>query len=117
MNGYYILGPGHVILPCISLLQWAAWMEKSDRHVARTEFDIGVIVSTVFLGLDHSFRDNGPPILFETMVFSDASDFEDLQCIRYATWEEAEAGHEQMCNKVREWIERAQQTMPPTLDK
>lgn len=48
-------------------------------------------ISTVLLGLDHSFSDSdGPPIIFETMAFLDSGD-ED--CVRYATWEEAERGH------------------------
>lgn len=29
----------------------------------------GATVSTVFLGLDHSFHKGGPPVLWETMVF------------------------------------------------
>lgn len=44
-------------------------------------------VSTVFLSLDHQFLD-GPPLLFETMIFP-AGDY----CERYSTWDEAEAGH------------------------
>lgn len=30
----------------------------------------GVFVSTVFLGIDHSFLNDGPPVLFETMTFT-----------------------------------------------
>ncbi len=48
-------------------------------------------VSTVFLGLDHQYGD-GPPLVFETMVF-EGEGFGDLYCERYATWEDAEAGH------------------------
>ena len=39
------------------------------KVVARTE--VGpYVVSTVWLGLDHSYRDEGPPLIFETMVFT-----------------------------------------------
>ncbi len=48
-------------------------------------------VSTVFLGLDHQYGD-GPPLLFETMVFPKDS-YSDLYCERYSTYDEAEAGH------------------------
>ena len=51
----------------------------------------------MFLGLDHSFADVGPPILFETMVFGGEHDQE---MERYATWDEAVAGHDIMVQKV-----------------
>jgi hypothetical protein len=60
--------------------------------------EIKVTVSTVFLGLDHSFG-GGPPVLFETMVFGmpDGSEYQD----RYHTWQEAEAGHREVVRKLR----------------
>ena len=55
-----------------------------------------VRVSTVFLGLDHSF--GGPrPILFETMAFVDNKD---VGCERYSTWAEAKAGHQRWVKKI-----------------
>lgn len=30
-----------------------------------------LLVSTVFLGIDHNFGPPGPPVLFETMIFGD----------------------------------------------
>lgn len=54
-------------------------------------------VSTVFLGLNHAFRDDDPPLWFETMVFGGALDGEQ---VRYTTIEEAKAGHEVMANRV-----------------
>jgi len=56
-----------------------------------------VLISTVFLGLDHQWGD-GPPLLFETMVFGGAYHHE---CERYSTWDEAEAGHKIWCETVR----------------
>ena len=70
-------------------MRWATWFETADRHVRHSEQG-DVRVSTVFLGLDHSFRDHGPPIVFETMVF--VGD-EAVGQERYATWAEAEEGH------------------------
>lgn len=55
------------------------------------------MVSTVFLGINHAFS-GGPPIVFETMVFSKGGDGD---CHRYATWEEAEEGHEKVCREFR----------------
>ena len=57
-----------------------------QRRVARTEITPDVYVSTVFLGLDHGYTVDGPPVLFETMVFSGQFDQEQE---RYATWAEA----------------------------
>jgi hypothetical protein len=58
-------------------------------------------VSTVFLGIDHQFSfSNGPPLLFETMVFGD---IEELDCLswRCSTWAEAEMQHRAACAIVR----------------
>lgn len=94
------------------LLKWGKWLELHDRHVAKTLFG-EYQVSTVFLGLDHRHFGEGPPILFETMVFKGPvptigeifsgkdldHQFSDLQ-ERYSTWEEAEAGHRKIVAKV-----------------
>ena len=74
---------------------WAQWYETADRHVAKSGFrEAGkVYVSTVFLGLDHSFG-YGPPLLFETMIFGGEHDeFQD----RCSTWKEAEEMHKRAC--------------------
>jgi len=46
---------------------------STDRIVAKTDIDGEVEVSTVFLGLDHAVWD-GPPMLFETMIFGGPHD-------------------------------------------
>ena len=94
---HYILD-GHEAKP-VDLMTWAKWFEKArqDRVVARTNVVPGSDVSTVFLGLDHQWGD-GPPLIFETMVFGGPLDQETE---RYSTWEEAEAGHAQMVERVR----------------
>lgn len=96
MSNYYIL-EGHEPKLTHDSMEWAHWYETADRHVGLTEFEDGLFVSTVFLGLDHNFWSHGPPILFETMIGShnpttNANKWEDHQW-RYATWDEAEAGH------------------------
>jgi hypothetical protein len=63
-------------------------MESADRHVGEDEIG-GVRISTVFLGIDHSF-DDGPPMLYETMIFGGPHNEETW---RYSTWDEAEIGH------------------------
>jgi hypothetical protein len=95
MADRYILA-GKRPVPCPFLLEWARWFETADRQVAES-IQGDVRVSTVFLGLDHSFRDTGPPILFETMAFIG---HDSVDCDRYATWEEAEQGHKNMVAKI-----------------
>jgi len=93
----YILDDGHNIVPA-TLMEWAHWYEKNDRHVASTY--VGPYwISTVFLGLDHRFGSGGPPILFETMVFKRNGETGEMN--RYATWDEAKAGHEHMVAKYK----------------
>lgn len=65
--------------------------------MAQTEIGASV-VSTVFLGLDHQFG-IGPPILFETMIFTDGEP-ENFQR-RCSTWLEAEAQHREVSNHVQ----------------
>ena len=87
---------GRELVECVDLMEWARWFETAERHVARDEVG-GVSVSTVFLGLDHQFG-NGPPLLFETMIFGGTHDQHQE---RYSTWAEAEQGHQKALALVR----------------
>lgn len=76
-------------------LQWARDMEAyGERRIAQDMLWNGLWVSTIWLGLDHSFG-FGPPLIFETMVFDhlhgDRGD--DLAQERYSTLEDAQLGH------------------------
>ena len=75
--------------------EWGNQFEQMDRHVGN-DFIEGYHVSTVWLGLDHSYF-SGPPLLFETMVFKD---LEDIYMDRYTTWDEAVEGHK----KAIQWV-------------
>ena len=81
-----------------SLGEWAEWYETADRHVAKSgsqsKMSNKPFVSTVFLGLDHSFGRPGAPILFETMIFGGEHDQYQDRC---STWDEAEAMHTKAC--------------------
>jgi hypothetical protein len=84
----------------LTLMEWARRLEASpdQRHVAETTLPNGRWVSTVWLGLDHSFG-SGPPLIFETMVFPSKDEMGDLDCERYSTEAEALAGHQRLCEK------------------
>lgn len=95
-NRHYILD-GKIPIP-VDLLVWARWLEehRADR-IIKQETVGNCWVSTVFLGLNHNYLDDGPPLLFETMVFAEKDskrDYNDLYMDRYSTWELALEGHE-----------------------
>jgi hypothetical protein len=89
MNGQYILNSEGDPVPAMDIVTWGRWMQEADRHVAHDNLPDGVRVSTVFLGLDHSFGE-GAPVLWETMVFGGKHDqYQE----RYRSREDAIAGH------------------------
>jgi hypothetical protein len=88
---YYVL-EGHIPIP-VDRLTWANSFERLHRHVAQSKRD-DITVSTVFLGLNHSFGGE-EPMLFETMIFGMADDKE--YQTRCSTWEKAEEMHAKAC--------------------
>jgi hypothetical protein len=88
----------------ISQEGWEAVMFTDYQIVRKTSiwdalFTPIIEVSTVWLGMKHNWSGEGPPIIFETMVFG-SKEFEDYQW-RYATEAEAIAGHEEVVKLVR----------------
>jgi hypothetical protein len=96
-------------------MEWARLFEDFPyRRIGDTMLPNGVRVSTVWLGLDHSFGGVMPQI-FESMAFAaevkvhkagegglltrDFEYHEELDCERYATEDEARKGHMRMCEK------------------
>lgn len=118
--GYYIL-KGKLAIPVDTAEEWAGWMANNDRRVQRTVIE-GVVVSTVFLALNHNFS-GGEPLLFETMVFADEDYSGTLNldlalsegqssgfwgdCIRTSSWGEAEAAHKKVVAHITERFEKA----------
>jgi len=86
------------------LFEWAQDLEHREYQIVRQEsLPNGYWVSTVWLGLDHSFG-SGPPLIFETMVRNTAvGEWEDFQ-ERYSTENEAIIGH---MNAVAEYSKKA----------
>jgi hypothetical protein len=75
-----------------STIEWGLWFGRPGTQQARIvgRTTVGpLVVSTVFLGLDHGWLREGPPIVFETMIFGGTDEY----CERYATRAQAEAGH------------------------
>lgn len=113
-NGRYILDEAGNVMPCPSLLEWAAWFETAGekRRLARDQVG-DYTVSTVFLGLDYgmpSQATNDPlhyqPVLWETAVFDLIHGLREV--VRYRNREAALAGHAVMIMLYREHVESEQ---------
>lgn len=77
-------------------------------RVARTTFMDGAYVSTVWMGNNHRILSDGPPLIFETMVFAEAGNILDRYQVRYSTEREALIGHYEVLALCRlKWPERA----------
>ena len=85
----------------IDLMTWAAKVEDREYAVIAQHWIRGWMVSTVWMGLNHNFLRDGPPVIFETMVFPPGDESDDggmhseSYQDRYATEEAAQAGHDQ----------------------
>lgn len=104
---HYILTDHHIAIPC-DLMTWARMIEKSTNRIVKQTQVGPALVSTVFLGLDHSFSmdPDAQPVLFETMIFG-LDDEDGGWMTRYCTWEEAERGHETTVKATQEIVNRA----------
>lgn len=101
---YYIL-KGKMVATTTNATVWAKFMQRGTVVVNHTQLE-GVSISTVFLGLDHSFGRTERPILFETMIFGGVHDeYQD----RYSTWNEAVEGHIKASKLVLTTIEPIKQ--------
>ena len=98
--GMYILNSQGEPEKCDDTVLWGRWMENSKLRRVAEDFVADSRVSTVFLGLDHSYQiHGGPPILYETMIFGGPQDgFQE----RYETREDAVKGHAMALEMVSE---------------
>jgi hypothetical protein len=94
---WYILDDERQARQVKDVREWAQYFEYANRHVANDTIG-DANISTVFLGVDHRFGD-GPPLIFETMIFGGPLDGE---MWRYSTWDDAETGHQMAVKRVRE---------------
>ena len=118
---HWILDDQHRAVPA-TVMEWAEWKQNARKKGAAegTDADPSRVgstntatmwVSTVFLGINCNWSDKGPPICFETMVFSREKfprEFEgkirwsrdDFEQLRYSSWDDAEAGHKAMVRRI-----------------
>lgn len=99
MSDYYILNAQGEPVACDSVHEWGRMFERGNRVVAKEQIG-DANISTVFLGLDHSFEEGAAPVLWETMVFGGKLNEEQDRCS--GGREQAEAMHARMVQRVKE---------------
>ena len=104
---YVLAEDGRTPVPCPDLLEWAAFFEKVDRVVAKVTVG-DYVLSTIFLGIVHGVGPNGP-LLWETMIFYTGEGDDPLDISnreeRWASYEEAVAGHSTAYRYLEEILE------------
>lgn len=88
---YFVLNEAHQPVPCANVQEYLEQMIRDERIVVGKDVVNGIEISTVFIGINSQPDPAYPPLLFETMCFTEIEAF-GLQ-LRYPTWEEAEQGH------------------------
>ncbi len=89
----YILDEDKNPVKCYDFEEWGKCLNDQSKKIVAQDYFGEVCVSTVFLGIDHSF-DFSTAVLFETMIFGGKEDgYQD----RYYTWNQALVGHEKAC--------------------
>lgn len=75
----------------VEMLEWSTSFDVTKNGRLWLYHQGKIVVSTIFLWIDHSYNPDWPPILFETMIFwGKYNKYQE----RYSTWEEAEKWHE-----------------------
>jgi hypothetical protein len=97
----YVLDDENRPVPATSIEEWGAFFENTNRRRVGYDRVGGFEVSTVFIGIDHRFFGEGPPILFETMVFPIDKSGE-VECHRYSSWDDALTGHQATVRRLKE---------------
>jgi len=86
------------------VMKWSKWYEVAAHRIVKQEWVENIWVSTVFLGLNHNFLRRGPPVLWETMTFSNIKEW-DRNCWRCpGTWEQAEAQHNKVVSQAKKYL-------------
>lgn len=88
---------GREVVPCDDLYEWGRSFENKGSRIVKQEFVGKVWVSTVFLGLNHSWIPGPPDLWFETMAFGGPMHQIEFRC---ETYDQAEEQHQRVCAGV-----------------
>jgi hypothetical protein len=98
MSDWYVREADGAVRGPMSTEAYSRWItangdtHQAQRQVCDDDVD-GRRVSTVFLALDHNHFADGPPLIFETMIFG--GEYDQHQW-RYSTVKQAREGHRQV---------------------
>lgn len=93
---YYRL-EDHQVVPCPDVEIWAIEQNDEDRHLVAETVIGDTEVRTVFFGIDASEgRDERPSVFVTKILWNDKP----IEHHFYATWEEAETGHREVCERI-----------------
>jgi hypothetical protein len=85
----------------ISDEEWSEVFRSRERFLGRDLISVAegweVELSTVWIGISWGAEEK--PLIFETMAFEKGS-FDDIGCWRWATREEAVAGHQRLVSEI-----------------
>lgn len=95
------------------------FLVKGKRRHSKATFLGSLRLSTVFLALDHRYSGEGPPILWETMLFDDKNAIydedimtrifpEDLGQWRFSTKKEAMHHHNKKVKELKQHLQQEQ---------
>lgn len=101
--------------PIDDVILWARLFEDMEYRRVAMDWVGELWVSTVWLGLDHNMWLEGPPLIFETMIFEDNKKYMPLDGkhftrmngidqLRYSTLEQAENGHREVVQWLKDTI-------------
>jgi hypothetical protein len=87
---WYTLDNNNKPIAAASVIEAAKWLDENlERKVVKQDYIGDILVSTVFLGLDHAWNSD-IPVLWETMIFGGEHDqYQE----RYTSHEDALEGH------------------------
>ncbi len=90
-------------IPLISMDEVEALLRNEEYKIVKQDKVGKYFISTVWLGLDHSSFRAPFPLIFETMIFSQEEGKDELDSYmrRYYTLQQAQEGHEIICDLVR----------------
>lgn len=101
MSHFWTLDSDKNPLPCDSIEEWSSWVGKSGRLVDN-DYVGHIEISTVAVGINCQQNPGEPPLIFETLVTDRLKDVQ--VSYHYATWEEAEKGHQKIVDKLKELV-------------
>jgi hypothetical protein len=113
---FAVLDEQHNVIFTSDIHEFCQFFKQTEKRIVANTQITGLLVSTVFLGINHGFLSGQRPLWFETMVFADydramppeievlLTKWREGQQQRYSTWREAEEGHNQMLQIIQEGL-------------